>query len=312
MLKYYWIFTILFTTIEIWCMSQYENGYAITKKLPEDLQYHIAQFLYSQKDFLNIATFHTNEEVALSDDGKLYALGTDQGSISVYSTETGKKIHTFDKHAASICSLCFTHNKKYLISGSYDNTIAIWPLIYNKADAPEAFLTGHKKSIATLLITSDDEQLLSAAAFEKIKVWDLQTKKCMRTIDNPTSSAKALAISPCKKYVAAGCLLGGTTLYDAETGEEITQQIDNLITPTIENTAPYILKKYTGGSSIQMSKDLCHQRHAVLTWQQHELLSLLLTTQRGHIQVKLNKNDQETIKSFTSFEQQTISQNFNL
>jgi WD40 repeat protein len=56
--------------------------------------------------------------------------GVKQGSdksIRVWEIKTGKEIRKFTGHGAAVRCLAFTPNGDYLVSGSEDSTVRIWP-----------------------------------------------------------------------------------------------------------------------------------------------------------------------------------------
>ena len=64
--------------------------------------------------------------------------------------ETGELINTLSGHSGSTYSVAISSDNKYIISGSFDNTIKIWDmekkeLIYT--------LTGHTSSVCSITIS---------------------------------------------------------------------------------------------------------------------------------------------------------------
>jgi FOG: WD40 repeat len=241
------------------------------------------------------------------------------------------------------------NNNQYLISGSYDKTITLWKISALPTHAPEAFFTGHKQPISALAISSDNQQLVSAAPSDSVKIWDLVTKKCIRTIKCPSTAISSVAISPCKTQIAVGCYMGSITVYDASTNKQTnilenknTDSIDEMAfeaetrllfknyakntctlwdiaqkktvstTPPDTSSGNYVLHKSPAGNKLCLSKACTTNRYAKLTWPQAELLALMRAAHRARLPIQLNTQDDATLKSFERFEQMALTKNFDL
>jgi WD40 repeat protein len=66
-----------------------------------------------------------------------------------------------------------------------------------------AQLVGHTREINDLLYTPDGAALISGAADQSLRVWDLATGQCLQTIEEETGHCKTLALDPTRRLVAA-------------------------------------------------------------------------------------------------------------
>ncbi|CAB4054940.1 CSTF1 [Lepeophtheirus salmonis] len=75
---------------------------------------------------------HTSEVtmVKFSNDGKIYASSSTDGSIKIWDGVSSKVINTFDEahDGAEVCSVYFTRNGKYILSSGKDSLIKLWEL----------------------------------------------------------------------------------------------------------------------------------------------------------------------------------------
>lgn len=83
---------------------------------------------------------------------------------------------------------------------------------YNRSLAVE--LPGHRTDIRTLALSSDDRMLASASAGQ-LKVWNLRTQSCLRTLD--CGPALCSAFLPGDRMVLLGTKSGELELYDIST-----------------------------------------------------------------------------------------------
>lgn len=73
---------------------------------------------------------------------------------------------------------------------------------------------GHRSDIRTMALSSDDEMLLSAGN-GAIKVWNLKTEQCMRTLPAAASSfAVCCTFVPGNRYILVGTKTGDLEIYD--------------------------------------------------------------------------------------------------
>lgn len=76
----------------------------------------------------------------------------------------------FKGHTAEIECVIFSHDNKFIISGSQDQSVRIWDL---SSGAPFSTLQGHNDWIKALQLTSDGKCLVSASSKDVI-VWNLE------------------------------------------------------------------------------------------------------------------------------------------
>lgn len=151
------------------------------------------------------------------DSAKLISGGMDS-TLKIWSWRTGQCIRTLEGHRDSVISLCF--DKHVLASGSADSTIKVWN--FNTA---ECFtLRGHREWVNQVRIWSPASTdcsvtpanlaepgggpaaqdssasmppvklLFSASDDGTIKLWDLVTRQCLRTLEGHVAQVQCLKI----------------------------------------------------------------------------------------------------------------------
>jgi len=119
------------------------------------------------------------------------------------------------------------------VTGSKDKTIKVWDrkalnltaILLSTTEAspqlsPAMTLQNNFAAINSVLLT--DKQIVSGSGDRKIKVWDLNTGECVRTILGHTKGIAALALSPDGQSIISGSSDQTIRVFDAISGAEIT------------------------------------------------------------------------------------------
>ena len=134
---------------------------------------------YVQTDIL---TGHTDwvQNVAFSPDGQTLASGSNDETIRLWETETGKHIATLTGHTDVVQSVAFSPDGQTLASASFDNTVRLWDIA---AREHIATLTGHTDSVFSVAF-SPDGRIASAGLDGTIRIWYVATRQHKITLDN--------------------------------------------------------------------------------------------------------------------------------
>lgn len=153
------------------------------------------------------------ESVAFSPDGKILASGGSEGILKIWDVATGNCLQTSGDNLTGIWSLAFSPNNQILAIGSTDPTIKLWDVSQGKY---VKVLQGHTTGVMSVAfspipLTSPIPKeslmsppwkgglgglLASGGRDEIIKIWDIQTGECLKTlkIDRPYQNMNITAI----------------------------------------------------------------------------------------------------------------------
>jgi F-box/WD-40 domain protein MET30 len=123
------------------------------------------------------------------DDTKLISGSLDR-TLKVWNWRTGECLSTYSGHSDGVISLHFDSN--LLASGSSDNTARIW----NFQDRSVFCLRGHTDWINAVRVDSASRTVFTASDDCTIKLWDLDTKKCVRTYEGHVGHVQQVVIMP--------------------------------------------------------------------------------------------------------------------
>lgn len=183
---------------------------------------------------------HTRGVRALQFDALKLVTGSMDSTLKIWNWRTGECLRTLRGHREGI--LCLTYDKQLLVSGSADNTIKVWDfgtgevftllghtewvnsvaIWDSKLDCGTATPASSRRDSSSLLddptdsptsnpeaakASSKGKFLFSASDDMSIKVWDLYTRECVRTLKGHVAQVQSLRVIGVEEDLGAG--IGG-------------------------------------------------------------------------------------------------------
>jgi F-box/WD-40 domain protein MET30 len=179
---------------------------------------------------IKIFTGHTNGVMCLQFCDNILATGSYDATIKIWNIETGKEIRTLRGHTMGIRCLQFDDTK--LISGSLDKTLKIWnwrtgeclsthkghsdgvislhfdssilvsgsvdktAKVWNFQDRSTFTLRGHTDWVNSVRIDSPSRTVFTASDDLTVRLWDLDTQKCIRIFEGHTGQVQQVLPLP--------------------------------------------------------------------------------------------------------------------
>jgi F-box/WD-40 domain protein MET30 len=123
------------------------------------------------------------------DDTKLISGSLDK-TLKIWNWRTGECLSTYNGHADGVISLHFDSN--ILVSGSIDKTAKIW----NFEDRSIFTLRGHTDWVNSVKIDSPSRTIFTASDDITVRLWDLDTKMCIRIFEGHTGQVQQVLPLP--------------------------------------------------------------------------------------------------------------------
>jgi WD40 repeat protein len=128
--------------------------------------------------------------VAVSEDGKFVASGSDDRTVRVWEATTGTEVYSFANHGASSKSVAFSGNNKLVVSGS-GATVQVWDVV---TGTHLCTISDHEGSVSSVAFSDDNSLIISGCYYdETIRIWDAATGTHLRTIVGYTGGSVAFS-----------------------------------------------------------------------------------------------------------------------
>jgi WD40 repeat protein len=161
---------------------------------------------------------HWVNGVSFSNNGKIVASASFDGTVKLWDVTTGQDIKTLKGHKSQVTSVSFSPNGKIIASASFDRTVKLWDVT---TGLEIKTFEGHNSKVLSVSFANDGKTVASASSDKTVKLWDVTTGQNIKTLKGHTDEVWGVSFSPYGKTIASVSSDKTVKLWDITTGQEI-------------------------------------------------------------------------------------------
>jgi WD40 repeat protein len=179
--------------------------------------------------FFLLGNFKINLGISNVDSNNL-ALGCQNGTVAVYSMNSGQLVGQHREHKDQVSSLISfaVKNSSYVCSSGHgtDPRIFVWDIAH---PGPFLQLEGHSSSVTCMTIADSPRNLISGGADNSLIIWDLVHTKKMQKLDAHNGTVSGIRYLPTINTIATAGWDNYIKLWGIETSnDEFGKFVNNL------------------------------------------------------------------------------------
>jgi WD40 repeat protein/Cdc6-like AAA superfamily ATPase len=165
--------------------------------------------------------------LAASPEGHVLASASDDATVRLWDSETGRELRLLNRHSAPVQSISFSPDGRLLASGGKDKLVCVW-----EVDTGRQFrgFDVHSDVVLSLAFSPDSRLLVSASGGvgnepEKenhIQIWELEDGSEIHHLKGHSGPVGTADFSPDCRIVAYGADDHTVRLWSVETGAELS------------------------------------------------------------------------------------------
>jgi len=145
---------------------------------------------------------HGVTSIAVSPDGRLFAAGSQDGTISVDRVPAGGDPIIYQEHLAPVGGLCFSPDGERIASAGHDKTAVLWNIAKKQR---EPATLRHEHAMLTIAYSPDGKFMVTGCADGSIAMRMKGAIQPLKTYPLGHGTVHCVAVSPDGKTIAAGC-----------------------------------------------------------------------------------------------------------
>jgi WD40 repeat protein len=134
--------------------------------------------------------------LAFSHSGDMLAVGYQNGSVALFSVQSGKLISSFELYSMCVRDIKFSMDDSQFFTCSDDKNIRVYDTDTRKLIRT---IQGHKSFVLT--IDLNKQYLVSGSSDRTVRIWDMETYDSIHIAKDHSNQVNKVLISPNNKYI---------------------------------------------------------------------------------------------------------------
>lgn len=157
--------------------------------------------------------------ISFSHDNRKVVTACADGTISIWSVKSGRRMHHIKAHKQAVNSIEFSKNNK-IVSGSSDHTVAVWTWSAAQKKYTKRNMKGlHGSPVQATTFSTDEKTILSGSTDRTAILWNVKTKKKISECKGYSKALLDAVFSPDGMEIVVGSSNPFAYLWDLEHGE---------------------------------------------------------------------------------------------